>query len=155
MAWCLSDLILLVTIYIMKTPLDIALHFLKFRARSEHEIRQKLTSKNASLEEIDKVIDVLTRNLLLDDEKFAKMYVKDRNTLKPTGKFLLKMEMKRLGLSDDLIEENLSNQDEEDLARRALASKGRLQDAEFEKKAQFLQRRGFSMNVIMKILKEN
>lgn len=138
----------------MKTPLDIALHFLKFRARSEHEIRQKLMTKNASTEEIDKVIDVLTRNQLLNDEKFAKMYIKDRNTLKPTGKFLLKMEMKRLGLSDDLIEENLSHQDEEDLARRALESKSRLREAEFEKKAQFLQRRGFSMNVIMKILKE-
>lgn len=138
----------------MKSAIDTALHFLKFRARSVFEIKQKLKQKNFSSEEIDKTIDVLVRNELLDDRKFVKMYVKDRNTLKPTGAYLLKMELKRLGLDENLIADAMVAQDEENLARRAIESKSRFIEAEFDKKASFLQRRGFSMNVIMKILKE-
>ena len=137
-----------------KSALDTALFLLKFRARSVFEIRQKLKQKNFSTEEIEKSISVLVRNELLDDNKFAKMYVGDRNKLRPTGSYLLKMELKRLGIDEDLIEKVLRDQNEEELARRAIESKSRFIEAEFDKKASFLQRRGFSMNVIMKILNE-
>ena len=139
----------------MKSPIDIALHFLKYRARSVFEIRQKLKSKSVPEEEIEKTINILIRNELLDDTKFANMYVRDRNRFKPTGSFLLKMELKKLGIDQDLIEDVLAGQDEEELARRAIESKSRFIEAEFEKKAQFLARRGFSMSIIMKVLKNN
>ena len=151
-----------------KTALDIALHFLKFRARSVFEIEQKLKSKNFSEEEISKTTQVLIKNELLDDTKFVKMYVKDRNLFKPSGTFLLKMELTNLGLNDNLIEDALANQDEEELARRAIESKHRFRDfklsadadwaerqADFQKKANFLQRRGFNLGVIMKVLKSS
>lgn len=137
----------------MKSPIDIALYLLKFRARSVFEIRQKLKSKNITEEEIDKTVDVLIRNELLDDVKFVKMYVKDRNNLKPTGSYLLRLELKRLGVSENLIEDALAHQNEEELARRAIEAKARYRSADFTKQTQFLQRRGFSMGVIMKILK--
>lgn len=136
-----------------KSPIDIALYLLKFRARSVFEIRQKLKSKNITEEEIDKTVDVLIRNELLDDVKFVKMYVKDRNNLKPTGSYLLRLELKRLGVDENLIEDEMAHQDEEALARRAIEAKARYRSAEFDKQAQFLQRRGFSMGVIMRILK--
>ena len=136
----------------MKNSLDTALYFLKFRARTIFEIRQKLQSKNFSEDEINKTIDVLIRNELLDDAKFVKMYVKDRNTLKPTGSYLLRLEMRKLGLAKNLIEDVMASQDEEDLARRAIESKHRYREADFSKQAQFLQRRGFSMGIILKIL---
>lgn len=137
----------------MKNALDTALYFLKFRVRTIFEIRQKLKSKNFDKEEIDKTVDVLARNNFLDDAKFVKMYVKDRNLLKPTGSYLLKLEMKQLGLADDLIEDSLAGQDEEELARRALESKHRYRNASPEKQAQFLARRGFSTSLIYKIVK--
>lgn len=150
----------------MKTALDIALHLLKFRARSVFEIEQKLKSKNISEEEISKTIQVLLKNELLDDTKFVKMYVKDRNLFKPSGTFLLKMELTKLGLNDNLIEDALVDQNEEELVCRALESKHRFRDfkleadadwterqADFQKKANFLQRRGFNLGVIMKVLK--
>ena len=137
----------------MKNSLDTALYFLKFRSRSIFEIKQKLKSKNYSIEEIEKTIDVLVRNELLNDAKFVKMYVRDRNLLKPTGLYLLKMELKKLGIDENLIDDETAGQDEEKLARRALESKSRYRNAELDKQVQFLQRRGFSMNVIMKILK--
>jgi len=59
-----------------------------------------------------------------------------------------------LGIAENLIEDVMMGQDEEELARRAVDSKHRYREADFSKQAQFLQRRGFGMGVIMKVLKE-
>jgi len=80
------------------------------------------------------------------------MWVKDRNLLKPTGAYLLKIELKRLGISEGIIDEVLMAQTDEPLAMKALTSKSRLKNASFEKKAAFLQRRGFKTSIIFKIL---
>ena len=138
----------------MKSPIEISLDYLKFRPRTVFEITEKLKSKNISDKEIKETIAVLKRNGLLDDENFAKMWVRDRNLLKPTGSFLLKLELKKMGVAESLIEKAISGQDEEELAKQAIEMKGRYREAEFEKKAQFLQRRGFSMNTIYKVLKK-
>jgi regulatory protein len=137
----------------MKDALSIALHFLKFRPRSVFEIEQKLKSKKISDGEIKKVTAVLKKNKLLDDKNFAKMYVRDRNLFKPSGSFLLKLELRKLGIADSDIEAAIIGQDDEKLALQALESKGRYRKAEYHKQAAFLQRRGFSMNVIYKVLK--
>ncbi len=137
-----------------KDALAMALFFLKFRPRSVFEIEKKLKEKKISEQEIADTIRVLKRNKLLDDAEFAKMWVRDRNRFKPSGSYVLKMELKRLGLAEANIESALENQDEETLAREAIESKHRYRDADFEKQAQFLQRRGFSMNIIMKVLKK-
>lgn len=136
-----------------KDPLLTALHFLKFRPRSVFEIEQKLRTKKISEEEIDKVISVLKKNKLLDDEKFAKMWVESRNNLRPSGSYVLKMELRRFGISDDIIEDILTPQRDEVLAKKALENKSRLRNADFQKKAAFLARRGFSTSLIYKILK--
>src|SRR3990172_12704691 len=95
-----------------KDEISIALHYLKFRPRSVFEVEQKLKSKKISDSEIKKTIAVLKKNKLLDDENFAKMWVRDRNLLKPSGSYLLKLELKKLGLSEENIEKALSGQDE-------------------------------------------
>jgi regulatory protein len=137
-----------------KDSLEIALHYLKFRPRSVFEVTQKLKSKKIPEGEIKKVIVALKRNKLLDDREFAKMWVRDRNLLKPTGTFLLKLELKKLGLSADDIEGAIKDQDEDSLARKALEGKYRNRNIDYEKKASFLMRRGFSQSVIYKVLKE-
>src|SRR3990172_3744013 len=101
-----------------KDAISIALHYLKFRPRSVFEVEQKLKSKKISDSEIKKTIAVLKKNKLLDDENFAKMWVRDRNLLKPSGSYLLKMELRKLGIADEIIEETLEEQDEEELARK-------------------------------------
>lgn len=137
----------------MTDPINIALRFLKFRPRSVFEVEQKLKTKKISEGEIKKVITVLKRNKLLDDGKFAKMWVGDRNLLKPKGSFVLKMELKKLGISDQDIEGTLGGQDEEELAKKALEMKFRDRNIDYEKKVAFLMRRGFSQNVVYKTIK--
>lgn len=138
----------------MKNAIDIALKYLKFRPRTVFEIREKLRSKKFEDKEINKVIAVLKRNKLLDDENFAKMWISDRNLFKPSGAYLIKMKLRNLGISDSIIEKNLAKQNEEELAKQALESKSRYRNADFEKKASFLQRRGFGTDVIYKVLKK-
>lgn len=133
--------------------LKISLQFMKFRPRSVFEVREKLKSKSIATEEINKTLSVLVENELLDDEKFAKMYVRDRNLLKPTGIFLIKLELRKLGLSEQNIETAISDQDEEELAKKAIEMKSRYRNADFAHQAQFLQRRGFGTAIIYKILK--
>ena len=136
-----------------KDALSVALHFLKFRPRSVFEIKQKLKTKGFEDKEIERLISVFKKEKLLDDQKFAKMWVRDRDLLKPEGSFLLKLELRKLGISDNDIENALKDQDEEKLARQALESKSRLKQADFAKKAAFLQRRGFKTSIIYQILK--
>lgn len=136
-----------------KKALDIALHFLKYRARSVFEVRQKLAQKKIPEKEINDTVAVLRRNKLLDDAEFAKMYIADRNRFRPSGNFVLRMELKKLGLSENNIEDALSGQDEEVLARTALESKHKYREAEFQKQVQFLQRRGFGTSTIYKVVK--
>lgn len=138
----------------MSDPLIIAIRFLKFRPRTVFEVTEKLKSKGISETETKKIIAVLKKNELLNDENFAKMWVRDRNNLKPTGAFLLKLELKKLGISDTIITSVLAGQNEEELAKRAIESKSRYRNADFSKQASFLQRRGFSMSVICKVLKK-
>jgi regulatory protein len=137
-----------------KDALATALHFLKFRPRSVFEVERKLETKNFEEKEIEKVISVLKKNKLLDDQKFAKMWVVSRNNLRPSGSYVLKMELKHLGIAEEIIDEAIKDQDEEELARKALESKSRLKNADFNKKAAFLQRRGFATNIIYQLIKK-
>ena len=105
--------------------LAIALYFLKFRPRSEFEVEQKLKTKRVPDKETKRVIAVLKKNKLLDDAEFAKMWVRDRNLLKPSGSYLLKIELRKFKVPDGDIEAALSDQDEKKLARKALEMKYR------------------------------
>jgi len=138
----------------MNDPIKIALNLLKFRPRTVFEVTEKLKSKGIIEAEINKTISVLKQNKLLNDTEFAKMWVRDRNLLRPSGSYLLKLELKRLGISEENIEASIQNQDEEALARQAVESKGRYRQADFQKKAQFLARRGFSTSIIYKVVKK-
>lgn len=136
-----------------KDALAIALHFLKFRPRSVFEVEKKLKSKKCEEKEIERVVSILKKEKLLDDEKFAKMWVASRNNLRPSGAYVLKMELKHLGIAEEIIGDVLKDQDEEALARKAIEDKVRYRQADFNKKAAFLQRRGFKTSVIYKVLK--
>lgn len=143
----------------MQDPLKIALHYLKFRPRTIFEIEQKLKSKRIEGKEIKKTIALLKKNKLLDDKNFAEMWAKDRNLLKPEGSYLLKLELKKLGIADSIIEKVLESQDEAECAKKALEAKSRF-FSRFEgeekriKMFSFLKRRGFSYSIAKKAIEE-
>lgn len=90
-----------------KDPLNIALRFLKFRARSEWEIEVKLKERGFSQEEISDTISKLKENGFIDDEKFAYLYAYDSLTLRHKGPFRIRYELRQLHVDEYIIEDAL------------------------------------------------
>lgn len=123
--------------------LNAALNFLSFRPRSEFELRQFFRRKK--FDDIEPVLEKLKLLGQINDEAFAKWYVDQRQTFRPKGRRAIEMELRRKGVKVK-VESDLS---EEALARKALAK----YHGDPAKKAQFLARRGFSWEIIEKVVK--
>ncbi len=136
---------------------------MRFRPRSVKEMAQRLKQKGHRGFIIARVIDELEEKKFLDDRAFAKLWIGDRITLKPTGKSLLVRELKSKGVADAVIEEAFDEfrgaYDEYEIAsplarRKAERLKGIDEEKAKKRLLDFLSRRGFSYNTIWRILKE-
>jgi regulatory protein len=137
-----------------------ALHFLSYRPRSMLEVRQNLTKRGIPEELIVETMDRLQRAGLVDDEAFARAWVENRNTFGPRGKPALRMELRRKGLSDEIIQSVLdAHVPEESLALEAAQKYARrLKDLDWpafrQKLGGFLTRRGFSYTTLAPVVSE-
>lgn len=145
--------------------LNKAFFYLKFRPRTVAETRrylyEKIRKTHWSREAADKVIHYLLETELLDDKKFVRAFVDQRNANKPKGEYALRQELRKYGIEKDLIDEYFSNHpvDEEKLAEKVLSSRWlRFKDLppqiRFQKASQFLARRGFSFRIAQQIIKK-
>ncbi len=142
--------------------LRFAMKLIGLRRRSEFEIREKLKQKNFSEEIAEEAISELKKYKYLDDEKFAESYIRDRMNLSQRGKLLIKMELAKKGISENIIEnkldELLSFEKELELAEKIIAKKLRIIGEGYEKNklrqklSASLQNKGFSFDIISKAL---
>lgn len=143
--------------------MDKVYRLLKFRQRSEAELRGYFRTKNQEAkfkgkEEIgslviDATINYLKKKGLINDLEFTKSWVESRRRSKALGSRRLKLELFQKGISREIISQVLDSfevklLDESELARQALDKKiknwSNLPALEFKKKAlAFLLRRGF------------
>lgn len=135
---------------------------LKTRLRSQYEIEQKLTHKNYLPEEIKRVIANLKKDNLINDRRFAQAFVHDRGLLRPTGKRLLALELRRKGIAAEIIDEVLAFNDdyELELATEALARKKKSYQkldpfSQKQKSLAFLSRRGFSYGIAKQAIEKS
>jgi SOS response regulatory protein OraA/RecX len=84
---------------------------------------------------------------LINDTKFAREFVN-----RSKGKKLLKTELKRKGIADEIINNQLSTVDEVELAEKFLNKKKNLRDSEQVKR--LLYSRGFSWDTIEKTVRK-
>lgn len=135
-----------------------ALHFLSYRPRSSAEVRQNLTKRGISESLTDETVNRLQEAGLVNDESFARAWVENRNTFRPSGKPALRIELRRKGLSDEIVQSVLDTQvNEETLACEAARKYARrlagLEWLKFRQKlGGFLTRRGFSYTVIAPVV---
>jgi regulatory protein len=130
-----------------------ALHFLSYRPRSETEIRQRLKRHGYDEVNIDKAITRLKEHGFVDDVAFARFWQENRETFSPRSRRLTKMELKRKGLSNDIIEQVVNEIDEKDSAYRAALKRARrLLKDDYQSFRQllvgYLGRRGFNYGII-------
>ena len=126
--------------------------FLSYRPRSEREVRDRLRKKDFPEPAIEATVERLKRLRLLDDEAFARYWIEQRQTHRPRGARLLRLELRQKGIAADTtmeaVETSAEEEDPVDAACRAAERKAHslrsLDDREFAQKlGQFLVRRGF------------
>lgn len=133
---------------------DTALHYLGYKMRTERELRRKLEEKEFAPDVIERVMEFLKRYGYCNDQQYAESYVKERLRLQPRSAYLLKMELKQKGISDEIAQAVLSASEMDEVADAAQwiwkKTKGNLEIDEKQKKKLygFLQRKGYHWDVI-------
>lgn len=139
---------------------DRALRFLSYRPRSEKEITNFLKRKKVEPSIINKILQKLKEQDLVNDEEFAKWWIEQRQGSRPRGIRVIKMELKQKGISDELITSYqllITNQLE--LAKKALEKKVKSyrnlpREKAYRKLSQFLLRRGFDWDTVKEVIDE-
>jgi regulatory protein len=135
---------------------NVAIGYIEYRPRSIAETRQHLLKKEYPDDVVERVVARLEAVELLNDAAFARYWVEQRETFKPRSKMALQMELRQKGIDRALIETAVAEVDEIAAATQAAQAKARrwqtLPQFEFRKKlAGFLQRRGFSYEIIREV----
>lgn len=144
------------------SALDKALKILSTSPVTEAELRRKLYRAGYPEILIDQAVEECRRHNYINDELLAADCA-DYLIQRGTGRRMVKMKLRRRGLSKELVDEALANTDpEEELqaARYALECKLRLLSREKdlrkkrEKAFRFLVSRGYSSSIISKLFSE-
>lgn len=138
--------------------LNAAYRYLGYRPRSEAEMRERLRHRNFEDSQIEIVINKLKEKKLLDDTAFAQFWKENRESFHPVSQRLIRLELKRKGVSDETINGVVSQMDDKDSAYRAALSKAkRLSHQEYEtfyrRLGDYLKRRGFGYSAINQTIK--
>lgn len=138
--------------------LDKLLRFAMVRPRSEKEVTDYFRRKKVHESLYEKLLEKLTHLELIDDLKFAKWWVDQRQNFKPKTKRILKIELTKKGIVKEIIDNVLGETvvDEEKMAkdlieRKAYKWKGLEPREAKQKKSQYLAGKGFSWDLIEKV----
>jgi len=130
---------------------------LALRPRTEKEIALKMKQKGFAQEVIQDVTGLLKEYGYIDDTGFAQLWVRSRCHLKPMGKRRLFQELYLKGVEKGAIETALTRLTPEleySMAMKIVERKMAKRHIEPRKVFSFLLRRGFSADVVNKILRE-
>ena len=135
---------------------ETALKYIDYKQRTEKEVRKKLEGEY-SPEIIDRVMVMLKKYSIVDDEKYAELFVKDCLNLKGWGKQRILTELAVRGIDRGRAEKYLENTDDIMLekAKKLIEKrvKGKISDMkEYKKHLDFLLRRGFDYNTAKTVL---
>lgn len=135
-----------------------ALNYLSYRQRSIFEMEEYLHKKDFNNGSIAFVVSWLKESDYLNDERFAESYVLEKIRLNNLGAYRLKIELKQKGIADEIISEVLSEQklDLDDLTalvkRKYSAILTDDRNTQYRKIGGYLQRKGYSYDVVKKII---
>jgi regulatory protein len=134
-----------------------ALNFINYRPRSASEVERSLRKREIPDNIIKKVIERLENKGYINDLEFAHFWVDNRSSFRPRGIHALRIELRKKGIADNIIDEALEPIDEEEMC--ALAAKKQahkyknLDWLQFRKKLTgYLARRGFQYAIISDII---
>ncbi|MDP4200430.1 MAG: RecX family transcriptional regulator [Bacteroidota bacterium] len=137
----------------------IAIAYLNYRARSEKEIRDRLSKEDIPTAITDRVLDFLREQHLVNDEHWSRAFVNDKLVRKPVSSRQLAFGLAQKGVGKEVIAETLAElnarESDEDRAQQAAEKRWpRILKAEADPRKRkqklytFLAGRGFSFETI-------
>lgn len=141
---------------------EAAVRALMRRAYSVYEMKQLLGRRTEDDELLKTVMERLKRAKMIDDERFAKQFVRQRTEIRRQGKFRIARDLRARGVPDRLIEaalaESAKETDEAAIVRQRLERKlrsfrGEIDENKMASMYRSLLRAGFSADVVRRELK--
>ena len=139
------------------------MRLLSLRARTGFEIESRLQEKGYSSEIIGQIVAFLKKDGLIDDLNFSKEWIEYRLNENPRGVALLRAELSKKGVSENIVEKALQAKkddlDEKSIAVALIKNKLKRQKEipELKLKArlyQFLVRKGFDSETAEEAIEE-
>ena len=140
-----------------------AFRYLSYRPRSTAEVKNNLTKKEYPEPVIETVMARLSELGMVDDRKFARYWIEQRETFKPRGQIALRQELYQKGVSREIIDEAeeayIYLRDEYAAARKVAEKKEHRwnhlpREQFFSKMNGLLQRRGFNYAITKTVTEE-
>lgn len=140
-----------------------ALFLLNLRLRTEGEMWTKMQTRGYYPDVIDKVVQQLKTEKLIDDDRYAEIYIDNMKLYKHYGVFMMKKKLISKKLPMDLIEtklaELITEDDEKKIAKKYLEKEfGKLEEIKkspYGDKQKIIQRlvsRGFRINIVTSLV---
>lgn len=140
---------------------NLVLRRLTQRSYTRFQLEEYLQRKGVDTEAAARVLNRFEEVGLINDRDYAAEFIRARRSIKGTGPAVLRMELKKRGIADDLIaaELDLREGDDGDVARdiaqRKLASLNRFDaDTQSRRLVSFLVRRGYSPHMAFEVARE-
>ncbi|MEJ5257496.1 MAG: regulatory protein RecX [Fervidobacterium sp.] len=124
-----------------KSPIDVALRFIKFRARSQWEVENRLKRDGFDEGTIQETIQKLKERGFIDDEKFAYLYAYDSLVIHYKGPYRIRYELRQLHVDEYIIEDAIKKVLEEVDVNEIIEKI--TQNLDEQKKREKLYRQGF------------
>ena len=137
---------------------SVAVRLLSRREHSAFEIRDKLLKRDFEESEIEQAITELQQGGWLSDERYAEAYIRMRQ-LKGFGPVRIAMELNERGVKESIVDDYLHAGDEswqqtlEQQYRKKYKNKSIEDYNDKAKRIRFLQYRGFTLDLIYRVVK--
>jgi regulatory protein len=141
---------------------EAAVRALMRRAYSVYEMKQLLSRRTEDDKLVRTVMDRLKRSKMIDDERFAKQFARQRTEIRRQGKFRIARDLRARGVPDRHIEaalaESAKETDESAVVRQRLERKlrsfrGEITENKIASMYRSLLRAGFSADVVRRELR--
>ena len=142
--------------------LDKMAKYCAYQERCVKDVKDKLKTFDISEEEKTKILDYLLDNRFVNDNRFAKAFVRGKVNQSGWGVNKIRFHLIQKGIDKDIIDEAIGQTDNEVYRQRLIdilkaKSKTIKANSDFEKKrklAAYAMQKGFEGNLIWEVLKD-
>ena len=142
--------------------LDKMAKYCAYQERCVKDVKDKLRTFDIPQEAKDKILEYLLENRFVNDERFAKSFVRGKINQSGWGVNKIRFHLKQKGIDNDIIDGALEQTDEEVYRQRLIdilkaKSKTVKAETDFEKKrklAAYAMQKGFEASLVWEVLKE-